>query len=186
MVSIKYLDTGLATIVMNFLQSIHPLKRATDSIPDLLPHFVGVCTVLMWAVYYYRSRKKVFDAETQFLRLAATVLPIAYIVKTISKFIFGRTDPRSWALHNQYPSFHWLKHWSSSFPSGHMVVFVAFGFAVLFYYPKYRRLVLVLLTLLGAALIGTDYHFLSDVIAGACVGIITTYSVWYIFEKQKG
>ena len=184
-VSIKYLDGEIAIRVMHFIQSIHPLKKVTESIPDLLLHFVVVGTVLLWAVYFYRLHKKKFDVETQFLQLAATVLPAAYLVKTVLKFVFGRTSARGWLIHNQRPTFHWFKYWSSSFPSGHMLVFAAFGTAILIYYPEYRKLVLIFLFLLGAALVGTDYHFLSDVIAGAYLGVITAYSVWYLLEKQK-
>jgi membrane-associated phospholipid phosphatase len=74
---------------------------------------------------------------------------------------------------------------SGSFPSGHMTVFAALGIAVLLYYPKYRKPVIIFLVLLGIALIGTDYHFLSDVIGGAYLGFITTYSLYYIFEKKR-
>ena len=183
--SIKYLDAEIALRIMHFIQSIHPLKEVTEHIPDLLLHFVLAATILMWVVYLYRLHKKKYDKETQFLQLAATVLPAAYIVKTLLKFVFGRTDPRNWLIYNDQLTFHWFKHLSGSFPSGHMVVFTAFGTGILIYYPEYRRVVVIFLTLLGVALVGTDYHFLSDVISGAYLGIITAYSIWYIFEKLK-
>ena len=184
--SIKYLDAEIAIRVMHIIQSVITLKKVTEHIPDLLLHFVVAATVLMWVIYFYRLHKKKFDLETQFLQLAATVLPAAYLVKTLLKFIFGRTFPRVWLIYNRELTFHWFKNWSSSFPSGHMVVFAAFGAAIIIYYPKYRRVVLTFLILLGAALIGTDYHFLSDVIAGAYIGIVTTYSLCYAFEYKKG
>ena len=184
-VSIKYLDVEISIGIMHFIQSINFLKRFTEHIPDLLFQFVVLATVLMWTVYFYKLHRKKFDTETKFLQLAATVLPVAYLAKTLLKFVFGRTFPRDWLLHNQQLAFQWFKHWSSSFPSGHMVVFAAFGAAILIYYPKYRKPVLISLILLGAALVGTDYHFLSDVIAGAYLGIITSYSIWYLFEKLK-
>jgi membrane-associated phospholipid phosphatase len=185
MVAIKFLDARIAAAVMNFIKSVHRLRQATESIPDFLPHLVGIGTVFLWGIYFYRSRRTTDDNEVRFLRLAATVLPVAYIVKTLLKFVFGRTNPRSWLIHNQPLTFHWFDRSSSSFPSGHMLVFVAFGAAVLFYYPKYRRLVMILLCLLGIALVGTDYHFLSDVIAGAYFGIITTYIIKYLFERKS-
>ena len=184
-VAIKFLDARIAAAVMNFIKSVHRLRQATESIPDFLPHLVGIGTVFLWGIYFYRSHRTTDENEIRFLRLAATVLPVAYIVKTLLKFVFGRTNPRSWLIHNQHLAFHWFNSSSSSFPSGHMLVFVAFGAAVLFYYPKYRRVVLILLFLLGIALIGTDYHFLSDVIAGAYFGIITTYFTKYLFERKS-
>ena len=184
-VAIKFLDARIAASVMNFIRSVHKLRQVTERIPDILPHLVGIGTVLLWGIYFYRSRKTTDDNEVQFLRLAATVLPVAYLVKTLLKFVFGRTGPRGWLIHKEPLAFHWFKIWSSSFPSGHMLVFVAFGAAVLFYYPKYRLLVLILLGLLGIALIGTDYHFLSDVIAGAYFGFMTTYFIKFLFDEKS-
>ncbi len=181
-ICIKYLDAGIALRVFHFLRSVHTLNKVTESIPDFLPHFVGISTIFMWAMYFYRLQKKKFDVETQFLKLAATVLPAAYLIKTLLKFVFGRTFPRDWLIHNHQLTFHWFSFWSSSFPSGHMVVFAAFGTAILIYYPRYRSIVLIFLILLGAALIGTNYHFLSDVIAGAYIGIITTYFIYYFYK----
>ena len=184
-VAIKFLDARIAASVMNFIRSVHKLRQVTERIPDILPHLVGVGTVLLWGIYFYRSRKTTDDNEVQFLRLAATALPVAYLIKTLLKFVFGRTGPRGWLIHKEPLAFHWFKIWSSSFPSGHMLVFVAFGAAVLFYYPKYRLLVLILLGLLGIALIGTDYHFLSDVIAGAYFGFLTAYFIKFLFDGKS-
>ena len=184
--SIRYLDAEIAVKVMRFLLSVRTLHKVTKHIPDFLPHLVGIGTILMWIIYFYRSRHNINDIETHFLRLAATALPVAYLLKSFFKFMFGRTGPRSWLIDNRPFEFHWFnKIWSGSFPSGHMTVFAAFGAAVLFYYPEYRRLVIILLVLLGIALIGTDYHFLSDVIAGTYLGFVTTYLLQHIFEKKQ-
>ena len=181
--SIKYLDTEIAIRVIHFLKAVPMFYKVSKGIPDLLLHFVLVATALMWAMYFYRLHKKKIDAETQFLQLAATVLPAAFMEKTLLKFVFGRTSPRVSYIYNQQSTFHWFKTWHSSFPSGHMVVFAAFGAAVAIYYPKYRREILIFLILLEAALIGTDYHFLSDVIGGWYLGFATTYLVKYLIEK---
>jgi len=184
--SIRYVDARIAVSVMNFLRSIKSLHKATDNIPDILPHLVGTGTVLMWVIYLYRLHKKKRDAETQFLLLSATALPAAYLLKMFFQFTFGRTSTRSWLIEGRPLMFNWFHGINNGcFPSGHMTVFAAFGTAILLYYPKYRQPVLILLSLLGIALIATDYHFLSDVIAGAYLGAITTYSLWYMFGRGK-
>jgi len=184
--SIRYLDSGIAIRVMRFLQSIHILHKNTEYVPDFLPYLVGIGTILIWAIYFYRLHKKKIGVKTQFLQLAGTALPVANLLKTFFQFVFGRTNIREWLIVGKPPVFNWFnKIGSGCFPSGHMTVFVAFGTAFLFYYPQYRRKVLIILVLLGAALIATDYHFLSDVIAGAYLGFITTYSLWYVFKKWR-
>ncbi len=182
--SIKYLDKEIAINVMLFLKYIHPLHKVTENIPDFLPYLVAAGTIIMWALYFYRLHKNLIDVKTKFLQVAATALPSAYFIKTFLKFIFGRTDPRIWLTANKPLVFHWFdKIESGSFPSGHMTVFAAFGTAILFYFPQYRKYVLALLIVLGAALIGTDYHFLSDVIAGAYLGYITTFLIRLLYRK---
>jgi membrane-associated phospholipid phosphatase len=182
--SIRFLDTEIAIRVMRFLQSINTLHKATENIPDLLPYLVGFGTALMWAIYFYRSRKKKFDVKMEFLKLAATTLPVAYLLKWFLQFVFGRTDIRHWLTASETLRFNWFHGIGSGcFPSGHMTVFTAFGTAVWFFYPYYRRPVLITLILLGIALIATDYHFLSDVIAGAYLGFLTTYSLWLLLSK---
>ena len=184
-VSIQYLDTGIAARVMHLLMSSRTLHKITRHIPDILPHLVGVGTILMWIIYIRRSRVKKDDIKSRFLRLAATSLPAAYIFKTFFKFMFGRTNPRTWLIKREPLGFHWFNETlGGSFPSGHMTVFTAFGVAVMIYFPQYRWLVIILLILLGIALIGTDYHFLSDVIAGTYLGTITTYFINYFYENK--
>ncbi len=180
--SLRYLDATIAERVIYILRSIRPLQHVTKHIPDFLPDLVVIGTILMWIIYFFRKHKGINDSITKFLLVAATTLPVSYAAKTFFKYIFGRTGPRDWLLYKYPLKFHWFH--SGSFPSGHMTVFVAFGAAVLFYFPQYRRQVIIFLILLGVALIGTDYHFLSDVIAGAYLGFVTTCSIRYIFREM--
>lgn len=184
-ISIKYLDAEIAVRVMSLLRFLHILRKNDKSIPDLLLHFVGFGTIVTWVIYLYRLHKKNNDIKTQFLKFVGIILPISYLVKSILKFVFGRTSPREWLFNRKPLTFNWFNGWSGSFPSGHMVVFAAFGVAVLIYFPQFRKMTLILLSLLGIALVVTDYHFLSDVMAGAYIGAITTYLIRYIMEKQQ-
>jgi membrane-associated phospholipid phosphatase len=69
-----------------------------------------------------------------------------------------------------------ILHWfmgteSSSFPSGHMVLAGAFAGAFMSYYRASIRPLSALLLLAAGLLIFGNWHFLSDVIAGAFIGI---------------
>jgi membrane-associated phospholipid phosphatase len=184
--SMQCLDARIALKIMQILESFRVLHKATDNIPDLLPYIVSTGSVLMWVIYFYRHYKKKYGTKTQFLILAATALPIAYLLKMFFQFMFGRTGTRQWLLVKGPLVFNWFNDLTNgSFPSGHMTVFAAFGTALLIYYPKYRKQVWILLMLLGSALILTDYHFLSDVIAGAYLGATTTYLLWKVFKKRN-
>lgn len=183
--SIRFLDAEIAVRVMHFLQSLHTLHQATEDIPDLLVYLVIFGTTIMWIIYFYRSHENKHDITMKFLKLAATALPIAYLMKSFFQFMFGRTPTRVFVQAHQPLIFNWFHGIGfGCFPSGHMTVFTAFGIAIWIYYPQYRRPVFITLLLLGAALIATDYHFLSDVIAGAYLGVIITYFLWNGFKRK--
>lgn len=94
------------------------------------------------------------------------------------KFLFGRTWPESWLGHN--PSFirdgtygFHLMHGGggyNSFPSGHMASVCAVLAMLWLWYPRLRWLYAIAALAVAAGLVGGNFHFLSDVIAGAFVG----------------
>lgn len=65
-----------------------------------------------------------------------------------------------------------------------MTVFSAFFAAIWFFYPRYRSISIGLGLVLAVALVATDYHFLSDVIAGAYLGLIATCLSRICFEEN--
>ncbi len=97
--------------------------------------------------------------------------------KDVLKLAFGRTWPETWVAHNPsfisnnvygFFPFHGGAGWAS-FPSGHTTVITA-PCAVL--WDRVRRLRALwgaLPALVVAGLIGSDFHFLSDCIAGAAL-----------------
>jgi len=186
LLSIRFLDVEIAVRIMKFLKSLSSLHKATENIPDILLYLVIIGTIIMWVIYFYRSHEKIQDVKMHFLKLAATTLPAAYILKLYFQFVFGRTNVRLF-LDSKVPlRFHWFHEIGSGcFPSGHMTVFTAFGTAIWLYFPHYRRPVLITLLILAVALIATDYHFLSDVISGAYLGFLITYFLWLGFNKYE-
>lgn len=67
----------------------------------------------------------------------------------------------------QNPSF------EQSFPSAHTATAVGLALALAWLYPRGRVWFLGLATLVGAQRVLTDYHFPSDVLAGAALGVLT-------------
>jgi membrane-associated phospholipid phosphatase len=173
--SCLYLDHGLALFVRQF----SPRRHALVDLPDFLLLAVVVGTFILWGAYLLRIRRGIDDIRTGFLRLAAWSVPLAFVLKTLLKQLFGRMNTRFWLFHQGGREFHWFRGEEnySGFPSGHMAVFTAFLASAWLFYPRQRPVWLGLMLLLGVALIVTDYHFLSDVLAGAYLGLMVTIGV---------
>lgn len=186
LVGIWFLDEKIAIGVMHILRSNHLLHSATANIPDTLLYLVCIGTAVMWLAYIILARNNGHDVQLRFLQLAATAVPVSYLLKAVLQFAFGRTNTRFWLTTGAPLQFNWF-HGAGigCFPSGHMTVFTAFGVAIWYIYPSCRFPAALVLVLLGAALIVTDYHFLSDVIAGAGVGFLVTHGIRHLL-KQSG
>jgi len=112
---------------------------------------------------------------------------IAMAVKEQLKFAFGRTWPETWTNGNpswigdgifQFVPFHGGKGWMS-FPSGHTAETAA-PMAVLWRAAPsaWRPLWAAVVALVAIGLLGADFHWLSDVVAGAYVGIAAGVGTW--------
>lgn len=161
---------------MALLQSSSFLQDTTSDIPDVLFLLVCAGTGLLLGNYFILKKRGIINENTRFSRLAGYAIPFAYFIKWIFKLVFGRTGTRAWLENRASDGFHWFHSGSdySGFPSGHMTVFTALFSAVWLFYPRYRSACIGLSLGLAAAMIITDYHFLSDVIAGAYLGLLAT------------
>lgn len=172
-ISYHYVDAWLARAVLDFLRSWNLSFLGTRRMPDLLFPLVCVATVAMWIDYFLVQRSGRDGGKGRFLLLAATAIPLAYVFKKLLQGIFGRGYTRSWLHHHGSFGFTWF-HGDGGFPSGHMLVFTAFFAAVWYHFPRYRIPSVLAVLILGIALILTDYHFLSDLVAGTYLGILVT------------
>jgi membrane-associated phospholipid phosphatase len=106
------------------------------------------------------------------LVIACLASMCAYVINDhLLKVFFGVPDPTD-VMHGARHRFNlWMGSESSSFPSGHMVLAAAFGGVFMrLYKASIWPLSALLLTAAGLLLVG-DWHFLSDIIAGAFVGM---------------
>ena len=169
----RFLDAGIALGFRDLLRSDPQLWGYTSRIPDLLLPTVLVLSGVLWAMYLRRVRRGHRDEKTRFFLLSGTAMPVAFVAKAALKLLFGRMNTRVWLAKGGDLSFHWFHGGGEygSFPSGHMAVFTALAAASWLLFPKYRAASLAAITALGVALVATDYHYLSDVIAGGYLGL---------------
>ncbi len=116
---------------------------------------------------------------------AAIAVLLARVVVDELKWVFSRPWPETWIDRN--PSwigthtfgmspFHGGRGYQS-FPSGHTVDAAAPAAVLARLVPRLWPLSVALVAAVGAGLVVSDYHFLSDVLAGAYVGTVVAYGV---------
>ena len=110
--------------------------------------------------------------------LCSISLIVAETVKNGLKFAFGRLWPDTWVTNNPsfiqdgaygFNFFHGGLGYAA-FPSGHTAVTCAVISVLWVLYRHWRALYGAIVLAVAVGLIGANYHFLSDVIAGGFVG----------------
>jgi membrane-associated phospholipid phosphatase len=160
------IDVPAALYFWNIGHLRSPLNMAFGSIVILSAESAVILfTVLARLV---RGHISVFG-ET--LAIACLISMCAYVVNDhVLKVFFGVPNLTD-VVHGAGHSFNfWMGSDNSSFPSGHMVLAGAFaGFFMRLYKASIRLFSALLLIAAGLLLVG-DWHFLSDIIAGAFLG----------------
>ncbi|HXW23317.1 MAG TPA: phosphatase PAP2 family protein [Xanthobacteraceae bacterium] len=110
--------------------------------------------------------------------LCALSLMAAAAVKSYLKFAFGRTWPETWIDNNAslmrdgvygFNFFHGGRGYEA-FPSGHTAAAFAVVTVLWMCYPRWRPLYSLIAAAVVVGLVGANFHFLSDIIAGAFIG----------------
>jgi membrane-associated phospholipid phosphatase len=148
----------------------------------LLTRLVDVVEVLaslllLWSLWTY-ARGRAFGANGRIALRAALAVFVAIGAKDMLKIAFGRTWPETFTCGNPsfirdaaygFAPFHGGHGWAS-FPSGHdMVIFAAAG-CLWVLLPRLRTLYVLAAVLVSVGLLVADFHWLSDILAGALFG----------------
>jgi len=179
--SILLIDLPLSELIANYVKAFSPHIYSSE-IPDLLTITVVILTALSWSAYFYLARQKINNHHKFFFCVTGIVLPFSDGIKITLKWIFGRTNTRTWLSNHGSYGFHWFAGTGDfqGFPSGHMLVLTPLFLALWHFYPRYRRYYEVIWLCLAVALIVTEYHFLSDVLAGIYTGVAI-----YLFVSMR-
>ena len=123
------------------------------------------------------ARGYLTQIKSAFLRASCAIL-IAAVLTNELKDVFGRTWPETWVNNNfgngtyRFFPFHGGQGWRA-FPSGHTGAFASAAGAAWCLWPKHRWLGVAFALAVAIGLLGADYHWLSDIMGGAIVGVTT-------------
>lgn len=116
---------------------------------------------------------------------ASLAFIIAYALKERLKYVMGRTWPETWVNHNPswiangafgFHPFNGGEGWAS-FPSGHMTMISSVCAVLWARVRRLRWLWALLPALVAIGLFGSDYHWVSDMVAGTFLGVATAAGV---------
>jgi membrane-associated phospholipid phosphatase len=163
--SIFYIDRPVAAFwhAHDFFRRVFQIMAA----PSLLPL---PCAGLFLVNAIIRRRA----APPSRLFLAASIATLAATAaKDELKWIFGRPWPDTWldlGIYRLHPFTD--SQLFGAFPSGH-TSYIAAPLCVFWQLaPRYRRIYAALLASVMFGLVGADYHFVADVLAGLATGLI--------------
>lgn len=151
------------------------------------PILVGVLLIYIICVSRAYLFERLTKADRDALFIGNSVI-FAYLLQNKLHDIFGRYWPSTWVDNN--PSligsgdygFHFFHSGAAfeSFPSGHTTVVVALCAAIWVLYPKLRIFSALGICSIFIGLVGMNYHFFGDCVAGAFIAFTTVNVLVYL------
>ena len=188
-VSYVWLDRPIALFAHEHLHQYDLFAKLTY-IPEIISPVVilAFAAIGLWAL----SARALSKLQTVAV-LAAASLAVSAGVKDQLKLAFGRTWPETWVRDNPslirdgvygFNPFHGGPGFAA-FPSGHTAAICAVMSVLWICYPRYRLLYGICIGAVAIGLVGADFHFIGDVIAGAFLGVSTGWLTVVLWERGQ-
>jgi PAP2 superfamily. len=132
---------------------------------------------------WFLTKNKLWSNRILFLLIS---LSASGLINLLVKWIAGRNRPINFFNIGQFGfNFFGVGYEMTSFPSGHTVTAFSLAAAVSILFPRTGIVAFVIAISIGMTRIILMSHYLSDVIAGAGIGILSTIIVKYYFDQRK-
>jgi len=155
--------------------------------------FPPLAALTLVALGLFALNKRRFSRVQVVMLLSSLSLFVADAITDQLKFLFGRTWPETWVRGNPslihdgvygFNPFHGGIDYAS-FPSGHMTTTCAVMSVLWICYSRFRPLYALCVAAVVVGLIGADYHFLSDIVAGGFIGVSTGWIAVTLWRTVK-
>jgi membrane-associated phospholipid phosphatase len=146
---------------------------------DSLYYLLG--GLLLFVIFRNKKADTAYSGLFLFSSVAISGLTVDLI-----KFIAGRARPKLYFSEQLFgfDGFHWEHAWTS-FPSGHSATALSVAMFLALLFPRWRFVALFAGTLVAFSRIYLSQHYISDVIAGSFLGIVSTVLLYNHFFKSK-
>jgi len=167
----------------------HALSQETRNVFEWITK-AGVSTVYLIVsfglfIFFRWIRQKRLYADCALLFFSNVAL--SGIVTNIVKFLVGRLRPKMFFEKGLYGFDPFRVGYEfNSFPSGHATTVFAIAVTCSIFWPKYRILFFIFATIVALSRLVLNAHYLSDVLAGAYIGIATAIVMKRYIPVQSG
>jgi membrane-associated phospholipid phosphatase len=180
-VSYLFWDIPLAT----YCRELSPaVKNIADVITRLgVSTWYIVASAVLFLLFHYVYKNIIHTARSLFVFLS---LSITGIFIDIIKWISGRYRPIELFNHGHF-GFGYLGagYELTSFPSGHAQTAFTLATALTMLFPRWGIPLFLVAGAVAVSRVILTSHYLSDVIAGAGIGILFTMAVKYFFDRKQ-
>ncbi len=187
-ISYFYFDRQLVDLLVSANSRQYHFLHYLQQLPEPLL-YVAPVAILFYFIQRIREQKNKFAYFS--LAWGVAVL-VASGLKIGLKFCFGRYWPDTFKENNLsyvhdgiygFEPFHGGVQYQS-FPSGHMMTIVVFAFMLAAFYPKLKWISATAILIVALSLLGLYYHFVSDVLAGAVIGLLVSQVIFTQVKKR--
>jgi len=181
LVAVLFLDSSMAvSFKSEFGSPLHLWARATTDVAKAGPYF-GV-TFGLWLMFTVirrwgknLSRRETFGRWERWALFAFSSFLLSGILVQVFKHIIGRRRPYADETLSSYQFHPFSANYEHhSLPSGHSQVLFTAAAVLMVAFPKFRWLWLILAAIFASTRAITLNHWISDVIAGAGMGLMGT------------
>jgi len=142
-----------------------------------------VASIILYFIFRYIYKNNLNASRSLFVFLS---LSVSGIFIDILKWLAGRHRPIDLFNYGYFGfSFFGVGYELTSFPSGHAQTAFALATALTILFPRWGIPTFIVAGAVGISRIILTSHYLSDVIAGAGIGILFTMAIKYFFDRKK-
>ncbi len=197
---VSFIDRPLAEAMRNLSDETHAALQVVTHMGD--SKYILVTLVLVLP-FLFAARQALEEGSLRrmltwgvqsvlflFVAIAGSGLFVDFL-----KGVVGRTRPKLWFEAGEYgfAPFTFAAHDFNSMPSGHSNTALAFATALGFFFPRLRPYLFIGATVAASSRVIIGAHYLSDVLVGGLIGVLTT--LWlrqyvtrkgWVFVRQRG
>ncbi len=179
-VSYFYWDIPLAIYCKGLNRSIVDIAEIVTILGESRWYYIILVPAFIY--FWFLARNKLWSRRLLFLFISISA---SGLISTLIKWLVGRYRPSMLDKGLYGFNFFGVGYELTSLPSGHAVTAFSLAAAVNILFPRAGIAAFIIAISIGMTRIILMSHYLSDVVAGAGIGILSTLLVKYFFDRKK-